>query len=144
MLGKRAATPSGGQRQALAIARTPMSDPSLLILDEPSAGLAPLVQDEVFATIQAINRLGGSLPGARKSIHGPEYKIGYARVSTLDQNLALQQDSLKAAGCEKIFMEQMSGAVTDSPALRKALGYARGCEVATRSSSASSTAWRDQ
>jgi ABC-type branched-subunit amino acid transport system ATPase component len=61
MLAKRAATLSGGQRQALAIARALMSDPSLLILDEPSAGLAPLVQDEVFATVQAINRLGVSI-----------------------------------------------------------------------------------
>ena len=43
-------------------------------------------------------------------IHGPGYKIGYARVSTLDQNLALQQDALKEAGCEKIFIEQMSRA----------------------------------
>jgi DNA invertase Pin-like site-specific DNA recombinase len=39
------------------------------------------------------------------------------------------QDALKAAGCEKIFMEQMSGAVTDRPALREALGYARGCDT---------------
>jgi DNA invertase Pin-like site-specific DNA recombinase len=51
--------------------------------------------------------------------------IGYARVSTLDQNLALQQDALADAGCEKIFTEQMSGAVTDRPALRDALAYAR-------------------
>ena len=58
-------------------------------------------------------------------IHGPGYKIGYARVSTLDQNLALQQDALKEAGCEKIFIEQMSGAVSDRPALREALDYAR-------------------
>jgi DNA invertase Pin-like site-specific DNA recombinase len=58
-------------------------------------------------------------------IHGPGYKIGYARVSTLDQNLALQQDALREAGCEKIFVEQMSGAVTDRPALRGALEYAR-------------------
>src|SRR5580692_5520871 len=58
-------------------------------------------------------------------IHGPGYKIGYARVSTLDQNLALQQDALKEAGCEKIYVEQMSGAVTDRPALREALTYAR-------------------
>jgi hypothetical protein len=49
---------------------------------------------------------------------GPGYKIGYARVSTLDQNLALQRDALKEAGCEKIFIEQISGAVTDRPALR--------------------------
>ncbi len=46
-------------------------------------------------------------------ILGPGCKIGYARVSTLDQNLALQQDALKEAGCEKIFIEQMSGAVSD-------------------------------
>jgi hypothetical protein len=58
-------------------------------------------------------------------IHGPGYKIGYARVSTLDQNQALQQDALKEAGCEKIFIEQMSGAVTDRPALREVLDYAR-------------------
>jgi DNA invertase Pin-like site-specific DNA recombinase len=58
-------------------------------------------------------------------IHRAGYKIGYARVSTLDQNLSLQQDALKEAGCEKIFIEQMSGAVTDRPALREALDYAR-------------------
>ena len=57
-------------------------------------------------------------------IHGPACMIGYARVSTLDQNLALQQDALKEAGCEKIFIEQMSGAVSDRPALREALDYA--------------------
>jgi DNA invertase Pin-like site-specific DNA recombinase len=57
--------------------------------------------------------------------HEPGYKIGYARVSTLDQNLALQRDALKEAGCDKIFIEQMSGAVTDRPALREALDFAR-------------------
>jgi DNA invertase Pin-like site-specific DNA recombinase len=57
--------------------------------------------------------------------HRPGYKVGYARVSTLDQNLALQQDALREAGCKKIFVEQMSGAVTDRPALREALEDAR-------------------
>jgi DNA invertase Pin-like site-specific DNA recombinase len=60
-----------------------------------------------------------------REIHAPGYRIGYARVSTLDQNLSLQQDALKEAGCKKIFVEQMSGAVTDRPALREALDYAR-------------------
>ena len=51
--------------------------------------------------------------------------IGYARVSTVDQNLALQRDTLTEAGCQRIFTEQMSGAVTDRPALYDALEFAR-------------------
>src|SRR5271170_4514134 len=51
--------------------------------------------------------------------------LGYARVSTVDQNLALQRDALAEAGCGKIFTEQLSGAVTDRPALREALEFAR-------------------
>lgn len=61
MLRKRAATLSGGQRQMLGLARALMSDPRLLILDEPSAGLAPRIQDEVFARIKAISELGISV-----------------------------------------------------------------------------------
>lgn len=51
--------------------------------------------------------------------------LGYARVSTVDQNLALQHDALTEAGCTKIFTEQMSGAVRDRPALHDALQFAR-------------------
>lgn len=61
MLSKRAATLSGGQRQMLGIARALISDPELLILDEPSAGLAPQVVDEVFATVKSINTRGVSI-----------------------------------------------------------------------------------
>lgn len=61
LLSRRAAALSGGQRQMLAVGRALMSDPRLLILDEPSAGLAPRVQDEVFATVRAINGLGVSV-----------------------------------------------------------------------------------
>jgi ABC-type branched-subunit amino acid transport system ATPase component len=61
MMHKRAATLSGGQRQMLGIARALISDPELLVLDEPSAGLAPQVVDEVFATVKRINGNGVSI-----------------------------------------------------------------------------------
>jgi DNA invertase Pin-like site-specific DNA recombinase len=50
--------------------------------------------------------------------------IGYARVSTLDQNLDLQLDALTAAGCEKIFTDKMSGA-NARPGLDEALSFLR-------------------
>jgi len=58
-------------------------------------------------------------------IHPKGILIGYARVSTLDQNLALQRDALTEAGCTKLFVEQMSGAVLDRRALLDVLAFAR-------------------
>jgi DNA invertase Pin-like site-specific DNA recombinase len=52
-------------------------------------------------------------------------KIGYARISTQDQNLALQEDALKAAGCEKIFVDKISGSTKDRLGLSQALDFLR-------------------
>lgn len=46
-------------------------------------------------------------------------KIGYARVSTKDQNLDLQIEALEKAGCEKIYQEKISGATKNRPELDK-------------------------
>ena len=51
--------------------------------------------------------------------------IGYARVSTDDQNLDLQSDALTKAGCDHIMEDRLSGAKADRPGLRSALDYAR-------------------
>ncbi len=53
-----AGTLSGGEQQMLAIGRGLMSEPELLIMDEPSLGLSPLLVEEMFALIQSINREG--------------------------------------------------------------------------------------
>jgi DNA invertase Pin-like site-specific DNA recombinase len=55
--------------------------------------------------------------------------VGYARVSTLDQNLDLQIDALQAAGCERTFTDRTSGARADRPGLREALAFAREGDV---------------
>lgn len=55
--------------------------------------------------------------------------IGYARISTDDQNLDLQLDALKQAGCEKIYSDRISGAKTLRPGLELALEVARTSDV---------------
>jgi DNA invertase Pin-like site-specific DNA recombinase len=56
-------------------------------------------------------------------------RIGYARVSTLDQKLDLQMQALKKAGCIKIFREKVSGASRDRPELKRMLDQIREGDV---------------
>src|SRR5690349_7603682 len=51
--------------------------------------------------------------------------VGYGRVSTSDQTPALQEDSLRAAGCERLFIETISSGKRDRPQLAAALDYVR-------------------
>jgi branched-chain amino acid transport system ATP-binding protein len=55
---QRAGSLSGGERQMVAMSRALMMNPSVLLLDEPSAGLSPALQDEVFVRVREINRSG--------------------------------------------------------------------------------------
>ncbi len=69
---QQAGTLSGGERQMLAMGRAMMLDPQLLILDEPSAALSPILVDEIFAKIQEINQTGTAIilveQNARKAL----------------------------------------------------------------------------
>lgn len=56
-------------------------------------------------------------------------KIGYARVSTQDQNFSLQEDALKKEGCELIFYETASGTKTDRPELKRLIEHLRSGDI---------------
>ena len=58
---QRAGSLSGGERQMVAMGRALMADPHVILLDEPSAGLSPVLQDEVFLRVREINKTGVSV-----------------------------------------------------------------------------------
>jgi branched-chain amino acid transport system ATP-binding protein len=66
---QRAGTLSGGEQQMLSIGRAMMGRPKLLLLDEPSLGLAPRLMDEIFATFREMNQKGLTLFIVEQEIH---------------------------------------------------------------------------
>jgi branched-chain amino acid transport system ATP-binding protein len=87
---QNAGTLSGGEQQMLVLGRAMMSEPQLLCLDEPSLGLAPLVVQDIFRTIRAIN-------GAGVSILLVEQNARYA-LETASRGYVLQNGVIVASG----------------------------------------------
>ncbi|OIP98271.1 MAG: ABC transporter ATP-binding protein [Syntrophobacteraceae bacterium CG2_30_61_12] len=75
-----AGTLSGGEQQMLAVGRALMSRPKLVLLDEPSLGLAPLVVEEVFRTVQTINQQGATILLVEQNAMAALFVADYAYV----------------------------------------------------------------
>lgn len=105
---QRAGTLSGGEQQMLAIARGLMSDPKIIMLDEPSLGLAPLIVNDIFAIIQKINQEGVSVllveQNAKKALHVAD------RACVLEQGRIVKQGTgSELAGDESIINAYLGG-----------------------------------
>ena len=99
--GQMAGTLSGGEQQMLAIARALMSRPKLLLLDEPSLGLAPIVVREIFHIIENVNREGATVLLVEQNAHLAMRAAHRAYVLEAG-NVVASGDASQLAGDERV------------------------------------------
>lgn len=103
MFGKRGGNLSGGQQQQLAIARALISDPKLLLLDEPTEGIQPSIVQEIAAVLQSIKQEG------RRSILLVEQYLEFAG-AICDRFYVLDRGSVAREGYREDFrMDELKG-----------------------------------
>jgi branched-chain amino acid transport system ATP-binding protein len=96
--GQKAGTMSGGEQQMLAIGRALMAKPRLLLLDEPSLGIAPILVDRIYETIGEIHRSGVAIllveQNAQRALEaaGRGYVLETGRVALSNSSAALRTD----------------------------------------------------
>jgi branched-chain amino acid transport system ATP-binding protein len=103
-LVQKAGTLSGGEQQMVAMGRALMADPKVLLMDEPSMGLAPVLVDQVFDIIQNINQLGTTIFVVEQNAH--------MALSIADRGYVLQTG--------QIVLADTSAALLKNPQMREA------------------------
>jgi len=103
-LGQSAGLLSGGEQQMLAIGRALMADPKLLLLDEPSMGLAPLFVEEIFSIIKALKDEGRAILLIEQNAHAALELADYAYV------LETGRIALQGSGAEMLEHDDISKA----------------------------------
>lgn len=95
--GQMAGTLSGGEQQMLAIGRALMSRPKLILLDEPSMGLAPIVVKEIFSIINSINKAGTTVLLVEQNAH--------MALSTADRAYIIRNGEIEIEGNAKELLQ---------------------------------------
>jgi branched-chain amino acid transport system ATP-binding protein len=95
-ISQKAGTLSGGEQQMLAIGRALTADPKLLLMDEPSMGLAPILVEQVFDTIKEINSQGVTILLVEQNAH--------VALSIADRGYVLQTGNIVLADTAKALL----------------------------------------